>query len=110
MMCTRYIVKRTQIYLEERQDVAIAKRAAADGVTKSTVIRKAIDAYLESPDDKAASLERFREGVRASFGTAPYLLRVRSTSRSCVGSTPSGRPSSSIAGVREARSGRDGPP
>lgn len=72
-MYSGYIMKRTQIYLEERQDGAVARRAAAEGVTKSTVIRKAIDAYLDSSDDKAARLERFREGVRASFGTAPYL-------------------------------------
>ena len=72
-MYARYIVKRTQIYLEERQDGALAKRADAEGVTKSRVIRQAIDAYLASSDDKAARLERFREGVRASFGSAPYL-------------------------------------
>jgi Ribbon-helix-helix protein, copG family len=72
-MYTQYIVKRTQIYLEERQDGAIAKRAAAEGVTKSTVIRRAIDAYLTGPDEKERKLSEFRAAAKEAFGSAPYL-------------------------------------
>ena len=38
-----YIVKRTQIYLDDRQDDDLARRAAAEGVTKSALIRRAVD-------------------------------------------------------------------
>lgn len=66
-------MKRTQIYIEERQDESLAERAGAEGVTKSTVIRRAIDAYLNGPDDKARRLEEFRAAAKAAFGSAPYL-------------------------------------
>ena len=58
-----YIVKRTQIYLEDEQDRALTKRADATGVTKSTLIRQAIDAYLEGPATDAGRLARFRAVV-----------------------------------------------
>lgn len=63
MMYHTYIMKRTQIYLEEDQDQELAKRAAAQGVTRSTIIRQAIDAFLEGPTDEAARLARFRAAV-----------------------------------------------
>jgi hypothetical protein len=47
-MYTAYIVRRTQIYLDEEQDRRLARRARAEGVTKSRLIRRAIDAYLEA--------------------------------------------------------------
>lgn len=51
-MYNSYIVKRTQIYLDEKQDRAIAARATASGTTKSAVIRHAVDAYLEQPQEQ----------------------------------------------------------
>ena len=72
-MYDSYIMRRTQIYLDEGQDGRLAQRAAATGVSKSTLIRSAIEAYLEGQDDEATRLEGFREAVRAASGVAPDL-------------------------------------
>jgi predicted DNA-binding protein len=64
-MYNTYIMRRTQIYLEEKQDARLAKRAAASGVTKSTLIRRAIDEFLEGPQDDSTRLARFRAAVDA---------------------------------------------
>jgi predicted DNA-binding protein len=66
-------MKRTQIYVDEEQDQALAERAAASGVTKSTLIREAIDAYLGGSSDSRLRLDRFRAAVRAASGTARHL-------------------------------------
>ncbi len=63
MMYHMYIMKRTQIYLEDQQDRKVTRRASALGVTKSTIIRRAIDAFLERPADEAARLARFRAAL-----------------------------------------------
>lgn len=64
VMYAIYIVKRTQIYIEERQDALLGKRARAAGVTKSTLIREAIDSYLNGgTDDERSQLEAFRAAV-----------------------------------------------
>jgi hypothetical protein len=68
-----YIVRRTQIYLEEAQDFGLAKRAAAEEVTKSELIRRAIDAFLHQDEDQALQLARFRTAVNEAAGIAPYL-------------------------------------
>lgn len=73
-MYTSYIVKRTQIYLEERQADALARRARAHGQTASHVIREAVDRYLAEPDDESERLDRFRAALDESFGVAPYLV------------------------------------
>lgn len=69
---------RTQIYLDEAQSERLAERAAASGVTKSHLIREAIDAYLQSPQDEDLRLARFRAAVEAVAGIAPYLPAGRS--------------------------------
>lgn len=63
MMYIIYIMKRTQIYLEEEQDAQLAKRAAAAGVTKSTLIRQALDDFLEGPSDEQSRRNRFLAAV-----------------------------------------------
>jgi len=68
-----YIMRRTQIYLEERQAEALARRAQARGETASHVIREAINRYLAEPDDEAERLARYREVVDETFGVAAYL-------------------------------------
>lgn len=72
-MYNSYIMKRTQIYLEEEQDAALARRASSTGVTKSTLIRQAIDSFLDGPTDNAARLARFRSAL-ADLGDAPLHL------------------------------------
>jgi hypothetical protein len=65
-------VKRTQIYLEERQARELERRATARHTTKSEVIREALDAYLGG-DPEAERLRRFRDAVDAAYGIAPHL-------------------------------------
>lgn len=73
MMYNSYIMKRTQIYLDERQAEELGRRSAVRGTTASRMIREAIDQYLAEPDDAAERLARYRAALDASFGTAPHL-------------------------------------
>ena len=73
MMYNMYIMKRTQIYLDEAQAEQLSRRARARGTTASKMIREAIGEYLAAPDDSDAHLARFRAALDASFGVAPYL-------------------------------------
>lgn len=69
-----YIVRRTQIYLDEQQTTRLDERAAGEGVTRSTVIRRAVDDYLARDQrDPAAWKQRWREVVAQTAGIAPYL-------------------------------------
>jgi hypothetical protein len=72
-MYNAYIMRRTQIYLDERQAEELGRRAEAHGTTTSRVIREAIDAYLAAPADDAERLARFRAALDESFGAAPSL-------------------------------------
>jgi ribbon-helix-helix CopG family protein len=75
MMYDLYIVKRTQIYLSDSQDTQLARRAAAEGLTKSALIRRAVDEYLDADDDDELRLARFKAAVAAVAGSAPDLLQ-----------------------------------
>jgi len=70
-----YIVRRTQIYLDERQDQQLEDRARACGRTKSALIREAVNAYLAPHSDDAAALARLRAAVAKAAGAAPGLPR-----------------------------------
>jgi hypothetical protein len=73
-MYSVYIVRRTQIYLEEQQAGALVRRARARGVTASHVIREAIDEYLAQPEDESErELARFRAALDETFGSAAGL-------------------------------------
>ena len=72
-MYNSYIVKRTQIYIGDGQDVELTRRAAAEGVTKSVLVRRAIDVYLNGQDDDDLRLARFQAAVEAAAGVAPHL-------------------------------------
>jgi hypothetical protein len=73
LMYSLYIVRRTQIYLDDGQDDQLARRAAAEGVTKSALIRRAVDEYLEAGGDDDLGLARFKTAVDAVAGSAPDL-------------------------------------
>src|SRR5205809_5958608 len=73
MVYNSYIVRRTQIYLEDRQDDDLARRAAAEGLTKSALIRRAVDEYLDNDAGEDLRLARFRAAVDAAAGAAPDL-------------------------------------
>ncbi len=73
MMYDSYIMKRTQIYLDETQDEALERRAVSEGLTKSALIRRAVDAYLNGGEDDELRLARFKAAVEAVAGAAPQL-------------------------------------
>jgi metal-responsive CopG/Arc/MetJ family transcriptional regulator len=67
-------VRRTQIYLDEQQAARLDERAAGEGITRSTVIRRAVDQYLARDDrDSVEWKRRWREAVAKTAGIAPYL-------------------------------------
>ena len=72
-MYALYIMRRTQIYLDEDQDRRLAERARATGRTKSDLIRQAVDRLLDEPLSGEEELARFRAAADAAFGIAPSL-------------------------------------
>ena len=74
MMYAAYIMRRTQIYLEDAQSRQLAERARRRGTTSSHVIREAVDAYLARPESEDERvLERYRSALDTAFGAAPHL-------------------------------------
>lgn len=68
MMYSLYIMRRTQIYLDEQQTAELERRARVSGRTRSAVIREAIGEYLTATP---SAEQRLAED--AAFGIAPYL-------------------------------------
>jgi predicted transcriptional regulator len=69
-----YIVKRTQIYLDDSQATRLDEQASAEGVSRSTVIRRAVEEYLaRGEQDEATWRVRWREALDDTAGLAPYL-------------------------------------
>jgi len=68
-----YIMRRTQIYLDEEQNRRLTEQAMATGRTKSDLIREAVDRFLDIPLTEEERLARFRAAADAAFGIAPYL-------------------------------------
>lgn len=69
-----YIMNRTQIYLDERQTTRLDERATAEGTSRSTVIRRAVDMYLAQEEQDAAVWQgQWRQALEGSAGLAPYL-------------------------------------
>lgn len=66
-------MRRTQIYLDDRQAAELHRRAELRQTTASRMIREAIDQYLADPDDGAERLARYRAALDGAFGVAPYL-------------------------------------
>jgi hypothetical protein len=61
-------VKKTSIYIEAEVDVALARRAAAEGTTKAKVIRDALRAA-------ASGSVRVKPRARGVFAGPPDLAR-----------------------------------
>jgi predicted DNA-binding protein len=72
-MYAPYIVRRTQIYLDEEQDRRLAERARATGRTKSDLLREALERLLDTPLSEEEELARFRAAADSAFGVAPQL-------------------------------------
>jgi predicted transcriptional regulator len=67
-------VNRTQIYLDDDQTTRLDRRAAAEGTSRSMVIRRAVDVYLSDEEKDAAAWQaQWKKAVEGSSGIAPYL-------------------------------------
>jgi metal-responsive CopG/Arc/MetJ family transcriptional regulator len=65
---------RTQIYLPDEQTEQLDARAGTEGVSRSALIRRAVEEYLAREEiDSAAWQARWREAVQQTAGIAPYL-------------------------------------
>jgi predicted transcriptional regulator len=69
-----YIVRRTQIYLDDDQTSRLDERAAAEGTTRSAVIRRAVEDYLTQEERATAAWHtRWKRAIQETAGIAPYL-------------------------------------
>jgi metal-responsive CopG/Arc/MetJ family transcriptional regulator len=66
-------VKRTQVYLDDGQTARLDERAAAEGTSRSMLIRHAVDVYLSREDQATAWQEQWKKAVEGTSGIAPYL-------------------------------------
>jgi metal-responsive CopG/Arc/MetJ family transcriptional regulator len=67
-------VNRTQIYLDDSQTARLDERAAAEGTSRSTLIRRAVDAYLSREErDARAWQEQWKKALVGTAGAASYL-------------------------------------
>ncbi len=67
-------MRRTQIFLEDDQSTRLDARASAEGVTRSTLIRRAVDEYLTRDErDPEAWRARWKDAIRQTAGTARDL-------------------------------------
>jgi predicted transcriptional regulator len=67
-------MNRTQIYLDDEQTARLDERAAAEGTSRSMVIRLAVDKYLsEEQQSSAAWRAQWKEALDRTAGIAPYL-------------------------------------
>lgn len=63
---------RVQIYLDDDQTVRLDKRAAAEGATRSMVIRRAVDEYLARDEqDVSAWQAQWQKAVGETAGICP---------------------------------------
>ena len=64
----------TQISLDAEQTAKLDKLAATNRTTRSTVIRRAVDAYIaQAEQDTVAWRERWQQAVADTAGIAPHL-------------------------------------
>lgn len=67
-------MNRTQIYLDDGQTARLDERAAAEGTSRSMVIRRAVDVYLSQEERDAAAWQgQWRKAIEGTAGIAPYL-------------------------------------
>lgn len=72
--CIIWCMKRTNIYLEERQTEALDQLASKEGVSRAEVIRRLLDRAIGGADDH---LERDLGAIEASFGVLDQLEEPR---------------------------------
>lgn len=67
-------MNRTQIYLDDDQTARLDERAAAEGTSRSMVIRRAVDVYLSQEEQNVAAWRaQWKKAIDGTAGIAPYL-------------------------------------
>ena len=67
-------MNRIQIYLDADQTARLDERAAAEGTTRSSVIRRAVEVYLAQVERNTAEWrEQRKRELEKSAGFAPHL-------------------------------------
>ncbi|HET7590159.1 MAG TPA: CopG family transcriptional regulator [Solirubrobacterales bacterium] len=67
-------MNRTQIYLDDEQTARLDKRAAAEGTSRSMLIRRAVDVYLSQEEQDAVLWkEQWRRALEGTAGIASHL-------------------------------------
>ncbi|HEU4705802.1 MAG TPA: CopG family transcriptional regulator [Solirubrobacterales bacterium] len=67
-------MNRTQIYLDDAQTARLDERAAAEGTSRSMLIRRAVDIYLsEGEQDAALWNEQWQRALDRTAGIASHL-------------------------------------
>jgi predicted transcriptional regulator len=67
-------MNRTQIYLDDEQTARLDKRAAAEGTSRSMLIRRAVDIYLSQEEQDAVLWkEQWHSALEKTAGIATHL-------------------------------------
>jgi metal-responsive CopG/Arc/MetJ family transcriptional regulator len=67
-------MNRTQIYLDDEQTTRLDKRAAAEGTSRSMLIRRAVDIYLSQEEqDDILWKEQWQRALEKTAGVASHL-------------------------------------
>lgn len=67
-------MNRTQIYIDDDQTARLDQRAAVEGISRSMLIRSAVDVYLSQEERNAAAWQsQWRKAIYGTAGIAPYL-------------------------------------
>jgi predicted transcriptional regulator len=67
-------MNRTQIYLDDEQTARLDQRAAAEGTSRSMLIRRAVDLYLSQEEQDAVLWrEQWRSALDGTAGIASHL-------------------------------------
>jgi metal-responsive CopG/Arc/MetJ family transcriptional regulator len=67
-------MNRTQIYLDEEQTARLDERAAAEGTSRSMLIRRAVDVYLSREEqDALVWKEQWQRALDRTAGIASHL-------------------------------------
>jgi predicted transcriptional regulator len=67
-------MNRTQIYLDDEQTARLDERAAAEGTSRSVLIRRAVDVYLSREEqDAAVWKEQWQRALERTAGIASHL-------------------------------------
>lgn len=67
-------MNRTQIYLDDNQTARLDQRAAAEGTSRSMLIRRAVDIYLSKEEqDTVLWKEQWQSALKRTAGIASHL-------------------------------------